>query len=325
MQQHAHCSSASRVRESDQREHELQSCLAEAGGRRSVPAGQGGGGSIRNGLRWREVCNGSSKETEHVAIVRKAVGLARNRGCDVDMAPFRGTGKACKCTDMSALPCSSRLGSVNADADADADAKWKLIITCSYSTRSTLHTSLYQSFSQTERVEEADTAADGMGICASCLGLNRHPSHDREIDRLLNSEQPNAAYGAVDHATFAQPDEEELRREREALEHITAHAAVHMIDVLHPSQSDLHCAQVLGGNRSYRTDPTEHSAGYQESQHSRAQPETEDFEEVAWLESVQSAQLDTIQMPKSGTLTMDIGLLRESRPSQRNPKHESAH
>ncbi|KXT12785.1 hypothetical protein AC579_1806 [Pseudocercospora musae] len=298
MQQHAHCSSASRVRESDQREHELQSCLAEAGGRRSVPAGQGGGGSIRNGLRWREVCNGSSKETEHVAIVRKAVGLARNRGCDVDMAPFRGTGKACKCTDMSALPCSSRLGSVNADADADADAKWKLIITCSYSTRSTLHTSLYQSFSQTER---------------------------REIDRLLNSEQPNAAYGAVDHATFAQPDEEELRREREALEHITAHAAVHMIDVLHPSQSDLHCAQVLGGNRSYRTDPTEHSAGYQESQHSRAQPETEDFEEVAWLESVQSAQLDTIQMPKSGTLTMDIGLLRESRPSQRNPKHESAH
>ncbi|KXT07309.1 hypothetical protein AC578_445 [Pseudocercospora eumusae] len=175
------------------------------------------------------------------------------------------------------------------------------------------------------RVEEADTAADGMGICASCLGLNGHPSQDREIDRLLNSEQPNAAYGAVGHSTFAQPDEEELRREREALEHITAHAADHMIDVVHPSQSDLHYGMLLGGHRSYLRDPVEHSAAYQHSQHGRAQPETEDSEEAAWLESVQSAQLDTIQMPESGTLTIDIGLLRETRPPQRDPKHESAY
>ncbi|KAF7190288.1 hypothetical protein HII31_08619 [Pseudocercospora fuligena] len=164
-----------------------------------------------------------------------------------------------------------------------------------------------------------------MGICASCLGLNRHPSQDREIDRLLNSEQPNAAYGAVDHGAFAQPDEEELRREREALEHITAHAADHMIDVLHPSQSDLDYGTVLGGDRSYRDDPVEHSTAYQDSQTSQAQPETEDSEEAAWLESVQSAHLDTIQMPKSGTLTMDIGLLRETRPPQRNSKPESAY
>ncbi|EME88052.1 uncharacterized protein MYCFIDRAFT_85944 [Pseudocercospora fijiensis CIRAD86] len=125
-----------------------------------------------------------------------------------------------------------------------------------------------------------------MGICASCLGLNRHPSHDREIDRLLNSEQPRAAHGAVDHGTFAQPDEEELRREREALEHITAQAADHMIDVLHPSQSDLDYGLVLGGHRSYRDDPVEHSVACQDPQHSRALPETEDSEEAAWLETL---------------------------------------
>lgn len=112
MRKHAHCRSASRVREADHQEHELQSCLAEAGDRRSVPAGKGGGSSIWNGLKWREVCNDASqavedasKETEYVAIVSKAVELTRDRGCDVEIAPFRGSGKACKYADMSALPC----------------------------------------------------------------------------------------------------------------------------------------------------------------------------------------------------------------------------
>lgn len=98
-----------------------------------------------------------------------------------------------------------------------------------------------------------------------------------------------------------------------------------MIDVLHPSQSDLDYGMVLGGDRRYRDESIGPSAAYQDQQHSQAPQETEDFDEAAWLESVQSAQLDTIQMPKSGALTMDIGLLRETRPSQRNPKPESAY
>ena len=45
-----------------------------------------------------------------------------------------------------------------------------------------------------------------------------------EFDRILDSaDQPS--YGAVDDDGIGQIDEEELRREREALEHITAHAA----------------------------------------------------------------------------------------------------
>lgn len=44
-----------------------------------------------------------------------------------------------------------------------------------------------------------------------------------DLDRILDAEQPT--YGTLpDRSGFVQPDEEDLRREREALEHITSHA-----------------------------------------------------------------------------------------------------
>jgi hypothetical protein len=45
---------------------------------------------------------------------------------------------------------------------------------------------------------------------------------NRETDALLDNQQ--AQYGAGGGGDTAQPDEEELRREREALEHITTEA-----------------------------------------------------------------------------------------------------
>lgn len=76
-----------------------------------------------------------------------------------------------------------------------------------------------------------------MGICASCLGLDRHPSQDvrapsfvrptclhrltlvqiDETDALL--EEENVGYGAV--GGDGQADEEDVRREREELDRIT--------------------------------------------------------------------------------------------------------
>ena len=47
-------------------------------------------------------------------------------------------------------------------------------------------------------------------------------SQRHETDALLNDQQ--AQYGAAGGGDAAQPDEEELRREREALEHITTEA-----------------------------------------------------------------------------------------------------
>ncbi|EME49416.1 hypothetical protein DOTSEDRAFT_100271, partial [Dothistroma septosporum NZE10] len=76
-----------------------------------------------------------------------------------------------------------------------------------------------------------------MGICASCLGLNRHSSQDGDLDRILDSEQPS--YGATDDSRHAHPDEHELSRERQVLDRITARAADQMIDIQHPSYIEL--------------------------------------------------------------------------------------
>lgn len=51
-----------------------------------------------------------------------------------------------------------------------------------------------------------------------------------DLDRILNSEQPS--YGTIEQSGGIPPrDEEELRREREALEHITAEAAEYVLAV----------------------------------------------------------------------------------------------
>ncbi|KAK5163933.1 uncharacterized protein LTR77_010328 [Saxophila tyrrhenica] len=152
-----------------------------------------------------------------------------------------------------------------------------------------------------------------MGACASCLGLNRHPSQDDdETDPLVSTRQGD--YGTVESEEVAQPDEEELRREREALEQITMEATDNMIDASHPGTSEL--SQHFAHARP--TTPFESSAD-------GPSDVEEDEDEAAWLESVQAAGMDEV-VPvdeiQSGNLVMDFSRLRDdpmSIPSTAKP------
>ncbi|KAJ5168578.1 uncharacterized protein N7482_004172 [Penicillium canariense] len=73
-----------------------------------------------------------------------------------------------------------------------------------------------------------------MGICASCLGGNRHKSPEPESSRLLDEDpyQTNDGYGSLTHTqTLNQPDPEYVRREREALEAICQRTSDSVIDI----------------------------------------------------------------------------------------------
>ncbi|KAJ9215551.1 hypothetical protein DTO166G4_2921 [Paecilomyces variotii] len=73
-----------------------------------------------------------------------------------------------------------------------------------------------------------------MGVCASCLGLGRRESHDSEAARLLDDElyQPGYGYGALNQAHHLyQPDPEDLKREREALEAICQRTSDAVVDI----------------------------------------------------------------------------------------------
>ncbi|KAK5697399.1 hypothetical protein LTR97_007537 [Elasticomyces elasticus] len=163
-----------------------------------------------------------------------------------------------------------------------------------------------------------------MGICSSCLGV-RHPSRDvNETDALLDNSRP-VQYGSLDVDDSPSPDEEELQRGREALERITNEAteyaesrkwrltvASNMIDVSHSSSTDLsqHLAHT---NHDRQPVPENDNAA---SSTKLAQTTTED-DEAMWLQSVQAspATLTQVKGLHSGTLTLDIGRLRNESPS----------
>ncbi|KAI6859992.1 hypothetical protein KC338_g1636 [Hortaea werneckii] len=144
-----------------------------------------------------------------------------------------------------------------------------------------------------------------MGICASCLGLNRHPSQDvDESDPLLDDSQP-VHYGGLGGEDAAQPDDEDLSREREALEQITAEASENMIDV-----SQHHTFRSSHSHQASADEDPDNAAEHQE--------DSEDAEEAAWLQSIQSAGLDSsneVKGMQSGALIMDIGQLHQDAPS----------
>ncbi|KAK5125040.1 hypothetical protein LTR85_001231 [Meristemomyces frigidus] len=131
-----------------------------------------------------------------------------------------------------------------------------------------------------------------------------------ESDPLLDDTRP-AQYGSIGTEDDAQPDEEELRREREVLERITAEAADNMIDVSHPSSSDLsHHIAHTSHDRQTNQDHRQHTG-----QQDTAEPE--DADEAAWLQSLQSDGLDSVsgvEGLRSGALVMDISQLRQDAP-----------
>ncbi|KJX97638.1 hypothetical protein TI39_contig475g00007 [Zymoseptoria brevis] len=124
-------------------------------------------------------------------------------------------------------------------------------------------------------------------------------SRQGDLDRILDSRQ--TSYGAIDsndRYSQAQPDEEELQREREALEYITADATEHMIDVLHPTDAAMEHSIDNGNDRHIRDDHSESESG-------------QDAEEEAWLESIKSASAAQVKMPQNGTFVMNVGQLRD--------------
>ncbi|KAK5135827.1 hypothetical protein LTR08_004654 [Meristemomyces frigidus] len=168
-----------------------------------------------------------------------------------------------------------------------------------------------------------------MGICASCLGLNRHPSQEnRETDPLLD-DSISSQYGGVGNSDCTQLDGEELRREREALDLITAEAAEYvmlhgrmlwqkadsdsnMIDRSRPGSAESNHHMAHTNHDRYISTEDQTIAGPQDATGS------EDAEEAAWLQSIQSAGLDPVTEIKglqSGPLVMDIGQLRQDPPS----------
>lgn len=150
-----------------------------------------------------------------------------------------------------------------------------------------------------------------------------------DLDRILNSEQ--TTYGTIEESGRMPPrDEEELRREREALEHITAEAAEyalaeyrsshcisdraysHMIDIVHPSPADLNqgLSDTARQTRPQPDDPFAEPAHDQEE---------DDSEAAAWLEGLEEEGLK-LQVPQRGSLVMDINLLR-STPQRKETVH----
>ncbi|KAI9726010.1 MAG: hypothetical protein M1834_009438 [Cirrosporium novae-zelandiae] len=73
-----------------------------------------------------------------------------------------------------------------------------------------------------------------MGNCLSCLGLDRHRnSQSSETSRLLYDDPYSNHYGSLHggaHTTF-QPNAEDIKREREALEAICQKAADSIVDI----------------------------------------------------------------------------------------------
>lgn len=98
-----------------------------------------------------------------------------------------------------------------------------------------------------------------MGVCASCLGGNRHESPEPESSRLLEDDpyQAGYGYGALNQAQQAnQPDPEYVRREREALDAICQRTSDSVIDIwsLQP-QPHLQPQATLNGPTSASASP----------------------------------------------------------------------
>jgi len=195
-----------------------------------------------------------------------------------------------------------------------------------------------------------------MGICSSCLsgGRRSRRPQDEDIDRILASgtrDRRSRRGGARNYGTLNSTDdddddtddgperrsssaaaasdtldEEELRRQRIALQSITAQAAENMIDVL-PSR---HSEQSFGARhkqvsvRSLREHHREHlrrggggrdntdldGIGEGAEQRRKTQSLLSRLgDEAAWLESVKAADADVIHMPsRRSRLVMDVNL-----------------
>ncbi|KAF2124029.1 hypothetical protein P153DRAFT_401566 [Dothidotthia symphoricarpi CBS 119687] len=139
-----------------------------------------------------------------------------------------------------------------------------------------------------------------MGVCASCLGREPSDSEESDASHLLADDQPH--YGTVNNAP--QPDPEEIRREREALERICAQTNEQLIPTHAPEVAEQDEYQRLFNDRFA-------SIRRQKKPEEQKTDDTADESESSWLESVmgEGGEEEEVEKVKktNGGLTIMFG------------------
>lgn len=166
-----------------------------------------------------------------------------------------------------------------------------------------------------------------MGACASCLGLGRRPSHDEPSDTSqLLGDQYQSQYGAAASSGphlggCSQPDPEEIRRQRDALERICAQTSDKLIDVSQSTHTDEGSKMANEYPRLFmeRFPPTNHEDSRPSSSGTACEQD-----EMAWLAEVTKDMGDDgdwnhVKVVDDGSLTIQfdevLGLNSDRRSS----------
>ncbi|KAL2217436.1 late endosomal/lysosomal adaptor and MAPK and MTOR activator-domain-containing protein [Thermoascus aurantiacus ATCC 26904] len=160
-----------------------------------------------------------------------------------------------------------------------------------------------------------------MGICYSCLGLRRRDSHDAESTRLLDDDlyQSGYGYGALNQARQNQPDPEDLKREREALEAICQRTSDSVIDIwaLQP-QPHLQPRATLRSpisNSSLRVASTENAAaGTATAEHAETTLRQQPNGVIGTTVAPQQQKLTTVPKKEWGEVVISGKRSRKGRP-----------
>ncbi|KAF2795429.1 hypothetical protein K505DRAFT_324060 [Melanomma pulvis-pyrius CBS 109.77] len=155
-----------------------------------------------------------------------------------------------------------------------------------------------------------------MGICSSCLGLGRRPSDSDQSDSshlLGDAYQPH--YGSIAAAgshSGPQPDPEEIRRQRDALERICAQTSDKLIDVSQATHTEDGSKIASEYPRLFNERfPSTHAQSSPPPSADAAAAAEED--ETTWLESIigntaeAEGSWDRVAPIDSGTLTVQFG------------------
>ncbi|KAF2205392.1 hypothetical protein GQ43DRAFT_362490 [Delitschia confertaspora ATCC 74209] len=152
-----------------------------------------------------------------------------------------------------------------------------------------------------------------MGICASCLSLGRRSS-DSDVSQHLLSD-PYHQYGSINASAphgILQPDPEEIRRQRDALERICAQTSDKLIDVSQSAYTD-------EGSKMTSEFPRLFNERFPESKSAGSRPSSADpcldGDEESWVDNVISnkegdeGNWEHVVSLKSGVLVVDFDKL----------------
>ncbi|KAF2438097.1 hypothetical protein P171DRAFT_372425 [Karstenula rhodostoma CBS 690.94] len=150
-----------------------------------------------------------------------------------------------------------------------------------------------------------------MGICSSCLGLARRPSDaERSDSSHLLGDPYQPQYGSINPSSAQsppQPDPEEIRRQRDALERICAQTSDKLIHVSQAAHADdgHHSEYLRLFNERF---PPMKSASRPPSAHDEPHED-----EATWLATVVGSSNDAegswerVEPIESGALTVQFG------------------